>query len=163
VINAWVNAFASEWAEAMWRAIWQGSIVILAVAGLATLTSRILRPAVRCWLWRIAFLKLAFALLWVNPIRLPVLPNASTAQPSPVELSASARRFELHPSPAASVERESLSLTKADLSARGANSAMKRLSGPVVAFAPVDSRRSSLLAENPQAVAPRPPARCDCP
>ena len=71
------------WAEALWRASWQGA---LAVAGV-WLLCRLLRglPAnTRCWLWRLAFLKLLTALFWTAPLDLPLLPARAAVAPSPL-------------------------------------------------------------------------------
>lgn len=70
-----LNDFAPQWADAMWRAVWQGGLTIVAVWALCAVLPRI--PArVRCWLWRLAFAKLLICLLWTAPIKFAVLPAA---------------------------------------------------------------------------------------
>jgi beta-lactamase regulating signal transducer with metallopeptidase domain len=74
-ITAW-NAAATLWFEPMARASWQGSIAV----GLAWVLGRALPglpPRFQCWLWRLAYLKLLLALLWVPPVELPLLPARS--------------------------------------------------------------------------------------
>src|SRR4051794_23756575 len=74
---AWNHA-GTLWAAAMTRACWQGSIALVLVWAASRLFPR-LSPAARCWLWRLAFLKLLAALLWARPVDLPVwhLPAAT--------------------------------------------------------------------------------------
>lgn len=69
-----LNAAAASWAEGILRASWQGGAALL----LAWLICRFLprlSPAAKCWFWRLACLKLLFALLWIAPLELPVLPH----------------------------------------------------------------------------------------
>ncbi len=63
------------WAESVVRASWQGGVVIALVWGLSRLLPR-LTPSVRCWLWRLAYLKLLLSLIGLAPISLPLLPAA---------------------------------------------------------------------------------------
>jgi len=75
-VNDWLvtlNDFSSAWADAMVRACWQGGLAILFVWGLCRLLRR-MPPAAKCWLWRLAYLKLFVALVWATPIALPLLP-----------------------------------------------------------------------------------------
>jgi bla regulator protein blaR1 len=61
------------WLDAMGRACLVGSVALF----IAALLSRLLRRShagVRCWAWRLAFLKLFVALVCVTPIALPILP-----------------------------------------------------------------------------------------
>jgi uncharacterized protein (TIGR03067 family) len=70
------------WAAAMWKACWQGSIVVLAI----WLICRIMpsMPArCRCWLWRLAILKFMVVLLLPALVNLPLLPARSTPGPIP--------------------------------------------------------------------------------
>lgn len=72
--EAWIAAWnhtATFWAAAMARACWQGSAA-LALAWIAIRVFPRLPPAVRCWLWRLAFLKLLAALVWARPVDLPL-------------------------------------------------------------------------------------------
>src|SRR5207244_5495734 len=74
---ALLNAGAAVAAGHLWRACWQGGTVIALVWGACWSFPR-WSPGVRCWLWRLAYLKLLAALLWVAPVELPLL----AAQPS---------------------------------------------------------------------------------
>ncbi len=68
-----MNNLLEIWATAMWRACWQGGLVILAV----WLICRLL-PAMparfQCWLWRLAILKFIVALLAPWFLGVPLLP-----------------------------------------------------------------------------------------
>ena len=74
-------AFADAWAAALWRASWQGGLAI-ALAWLLTQAFARMPATIRCWVWRLAFLKLLLALVWGTPLRLPLLPpvNATHSQ-----------------------------------------------------------------------------------
>jgi beta-lactamase regulating signal transducer with metallopeptidase domain len=65
---------AALWTAAMARACGQGSLIIALVWAAGRLVPR-LSPAARCWLWRLAFLKLLAALVWARAIDLPVWPG----------------------------------------------------------------------------------------
>ena len=70
------------WAAVMWKACWQGSIVVLAV----WLICRIMpsMPArCRCWLWRLVILKFVIVLLLPTLVNLPLLPARSVPDPIP--------------------------------------------------------------------------------
>src|SRR5688500_8932557 len=75
-MNEWVsllNDVSAAWAEALFRACWQGGGAILAVWFICRGLAKI--PAfAQCWLWRLACLKLFIVLLWTTPLVLPVLP-----------------------------------------------------------------------------------------
>lgn len=75
-MNDWLitlNDFSSAWAQAILRACWQGGLAILLVWCLCRLLKR-MPPAAKCWLWRLAYLKLFVALAWPTAIALPLLP-----------------------------------------------------------------------------------------
>jgi beta-lactamase regulating signal transducer with metallopeptidase domain/biopolymer transport protein ExbD len=75
-----LNDFAPQWADSMWRAVWQGGLTIAGVWVVCSILPRI--PArVRCWLWRLAFAKLIVCLLWTAPIKIAVLPAAKPPEP----------------------------------------------------------------------------------
>src|SRR5438094_779796 len=77
--EAWMDGWnhgAALWAAAMARACWQGSVGFALVWVAGRVFPR-LPPAARCWLWRLAFLKLLAALLWARPIDLPVWHRAA--------------------------------------------------------------------------------------
>jgi beta-lactamase regulating signal transducer with metallopeptidase domain len=69
---AGLNLLAAGWAGAMERACWQGGLAIALVGALCRLMPR-LPGRIQCWLWRLAYLKVCVALLWVVPLELPVL------------------------------------------------------------------------------------------
>jgi beta-lactamase regulating signal transducer with metallopeptidase domain len=69
------------WAAVMWKACWQGSLVVLAVWLICLLIPSM--PArCRCWLWRLAVLKFMVVLL-PTLVNLPLLPARSVASPMP--------------------------------------------------------------------------------
>ena len=85
VLNGWALAAASPF----WRAFWQGGAA-LALVWCACRLLPGLSPGVRCWLWRLAYLKLFVALAWATPVDLPLLPpnfgfraGARSAEPVP--------------------------------------------------------------------------------
>lgn len=75
------NVFADAWAEAIWRACWQGGLAVVLVWGLCRLW-RNLPPAMQCWLWRLVYVKFLVLLFWAAPIELALLPSRSDAQVS---------------------------------------------------------------------------------
>lgn len=74
-----VGHAAPVWFAAMARACWEGSIALGSAALLCRLVPR-LPPAVRCWLWRLAYARLLIALVGLTPIALPLLTPATTAR-----------------------------------------------------------------------------------
>lgn len=72
------GAAASAALEQLWRASWQGGTAMVLVWGVCRMRPRT-SPRVRCWLWRLAYLKLLAALVWVAPVELPVLPAEQTS------------------------------------------------------------------------------------
>jgi beta-lactamase regulating signal transducer with metallopeptidase domain len=82
--GGWVdslNQWGVVWASAMVRASWQGAAA-LALAWVASRAWPRMPSPVRCWLWRLAYLKLLVAFLWITPVDLPLLPPASPASPA---------------------------------------------------------------------------------
>ena len=63
LLNGWALAAASPF----WRASWQGGAALALVWGACRLLPG-LSPGVRCWLWRLAYLKLFVALAWATPV-----------------------------------------------------------------------------------------------
>lgn len=59
----------------MLRACWQGTVALLLVWAIS-LVFRRLSPALKCWLWRAAFLKLLLAFVWNGHFDLPLLSRA---------------------------------------------------------------------------------------
>ena len=67
-----LNAFSASWADAMLRASWQGGLALLVVWLLSRIPS--LPARIKCWLWRVAYLKLLLVLVWNAPLfELPLL------------------------------------------------------------------------------------------
>lgn len=71
-------------AEHLWHACCQGGLVLALVWGVSRWCPHC-SPGVRCWLWRLAYLKLLLALAWGGAsVGLPVLPSAqATYVPHP--------------------------------------------------------------------------------
>ncbi|HLK60669.1 MAG TPA: M56 family metallopeptidase [Chthonomonadaceae bacterium] len=85
--SAMLSGWTALWEASMWRACWQGGVAILLVWALCRALPR-LSPRVRCWFWRLAYLKLMVALFWATPIDIPLLhpsalPQVSVAQAAP--------------------------------------------------------------------------------
>jgi len=97
VIGAgWTDA----WSAAMGRASVQGGIA-LALAWVITRAFARIPPAFKCWVWRVAYLKLLVALWWAAPIPLRVLPAARAAAPvvaaTPVEVPTTVEPADVQP------------------------------------------------------------------
>ncbi len=74
-MNSWIaylNGVADGWGETMWRACWQGGLALLLVWCLCRLLISI-PPAVKVWLWRLAWLKFLVMLVIPGAIDVPVL------------------------------------------------------------------------------------------
>lgn len=68
-----MNLFLDIWATTMWRACWQGGLVVVAVWTICRLLPSM--PArFQCWLWRLAILKFMVVLLVPWFFNLPLLP-----------------------------------------------------------------------------------------
>jgi len=76
-----INAFAASWSDALVRASWQGGIGIALLWLLCRLWPG-MPPSPRCWLWRLAYLKLLLGLILLPPLALPLLPHAPAPPPS---------------------------------------------------------------------------------
>jgi len=61
------------WMHAMYRASFLGGFAIVCVWTICRLLPR-MSPAVRSWLWRLVYVKLALLVLWPGPIVVPLLP-----------------------------------------------------------------------------------------
>jgi len=70
-----LNDVADAWASSMWVACWQGGLALIFV-GLIVRIFPSTPPSIRCWLWRLALLKLLVSFTWTKPIELPLLPAA---------------------------------------------------------------------------------------
>ncbi len=75
-VTATINSVSAEWATAVWRASWQGSLALAAVWAVCRAWPRV-PPSVRSWLWRLAFLRLVVGLVWRRTVSLPLLPGPS--------------------------------------------------------------------------------------
>ena len=75
--------------DALVRASWQGAVA-LGFASLICRTFKRMPAALKCWIWRLGYLKLLLALVWATPITLRVLtPARQSALPesAPVGLA----------------------------------------------------------------------------
>jgi beta-lactamase regulating signal transducer with metallopeptidase domain len=80
-----INEFSTVWAEALWRATWQGGVALTLILVLGFAMRKI--PAyVKCWLWRLAFFKLLIAGLWTVPLEFACLPQIGPFHPPSFEL-----------------------------------------------------------------------------
>lgn len=70
------------WREALLRACWQGAIAMALVWLVCRAWPR-LPAGARCWLWRLAFLKLLLALFWTQPVTLPLVSPRPAPAPPP--------------------------------------------------------------------------------
>ncbi len=104
-MNAWLvtlNHWAGAWETAVVRASWQGGLA-LALAWAAGRWIPGLPARARCWLFRLAYAKLLFALVWVTPIELRWLPSsvANVSRPSVATIPAAPLTMEhTEPDPA---------------------------------------------------------------
>jgi beta-lactamase regulating signal transducer with metallopeptidase domain len=71
--------FIEAWTAALCRASVEGAIAIALVWLVCRAIPR-LSPNVRCWLWRLALLKMVLALIPLGSIDLPILPRAWTGE-----------------------------------------------------------------------------------
>lgn len=72
---------ASYWLSPLWRASWQGGLVLLLVWLVVRAWPR-MASRTQIWLWRLAFLKMLLALCWAGAVTLVLLPaprQATTA------------------------------------------------------------------------------------
>ncbi len=68
-----VNDLSVGWLDALVSACWQGGLALALVWVVCRAWPQV-PPRIKCWLWRLAYLKLAAAFLWPAPINLPLLP-----------------------------------------------------------------------------------------
>lgn len=102
---ALVNGVAASWSDALLRACWQGGLGI-ALVWLFCRLWPVLPAGLRCWLWRLAYVKLLLGLVWLPPLALPLLPAPKPpAVPSAAQDAApSARAVKTFPSTAPPVQ-----------------------------------------------------------
>lgn len=79
-----LNELSADWLPRLGTACWQGGLALLFVFALCRAMPRMPAPA-QCWLWRLAFVKLFVASLWIVPVQLAWLPSVKT---TPTEQSA---------------------------------------------------------------------------
>jgi len=79
-----------SWATTMWRACWQGSLVVLAAWAICWVIPSM--PAkFQCWFWRLAILKFAAVLLLPFAFDVPLLPAPAAREINvPLEFSVTA-------------------------------------------------------------------------
>lgn len=76
--------FIENWGAALWRASWQGGLVVLGVWCICRMAPSL--PArFQAWLWRLALLKFLVVLVWPATIELPLLPAAAPAEVFPAQ------------------------------------------------------------------------------
>src|SRR5258708_40366126 len=66
---AW-SQISAAWGAAIWNASWQGAVGIAVVYLICRVVPR-LSPAIQCWMWRLAYLKLFVSLFWSAALHLP--------------------------------------------------------------------------------------------
>jgi WD40 repeat protein/Zn-dependent protease with chaperone function len=103
--SAPIDTVSSYFIESLWRACGQGSLAIGVAWAICLLWPR-LSPSLRCWLWRLAYLKLIVSLITPFAIVLPLLPGvpppsamlhtAAVPQPMPTAGPANAVASQSH-------------------------------------------------------------------
>ena len=78
IIN--LNPAVIGWSALIAKAAWEGGLA-LAIVWLVIKFLPGIPPAIQCWLWRLAYLKLLIVLIWVTPVNLQVL---SSLNPTPI-------------------------------------------------------------------------------
>src|SRR5580700_8114534 len=73
-----LDQWSTLWGPSLWRASLQGGIAIALAWGISH-WCRFLSARVRCWIWRLACLKLLVAFVWSQPLDLAVLPARTAA------------------------------------------------------------------------------------
>jgi beta-lactamase regulating signal transducer with metallopeptidase domain/Leucine-rich repeat (LRR) protein len=77
-----LTVLLDAWAAAMWRASWQGGLVVLVVWSICRINPSM--PArYQCWFWRLAILKFLMVLLCPTLLHLPLLPAPPVPAPFP--------------------------------------------------------------------------------
>lgn len=88
-----------------WQALWWDAMIRVCLSGtlalcIAFLLSRLftqMQAGVRCWIWRLAFLKLFLAFLCAISISVPILPKNATPIVSSIDTRNGIRAPEVHP------------------------------------------------------------------
>jgi beta-lactamase regulating signal transducer with metallopeptidase domain len=73
-----LDQWSAVWSQSLWRASLAGGVAIGLAWGISH-GCRFLSARVRCWVWRLACVKLLVAFVWIQPLALAVLP----AEPAP--------------------------------------------------------------------------------
>lgn len=76
-----MNEFVSPLSDGLLRASWQGGLALALAWSLCHFAPG-LTPRTRCWLWRLAYLKLILSLLWLPALPLPLLPAPTLPETS---------------------------------------------------------------------------------
>ena len=84
--EAQLTAFSGGLLVALWRATWQGGLAIGTLYALCRLLEARYPPSanLRCWLWRMGYLKLLLGLTTVTGVALAVLPTPTRLPSAPV-------------------------------------------------------------------------------
>jgi beta-lactamase regulating signal transducer with metallopeptidase domain len=69
------RVFSQVWFNAIWLAMWQGSLVLILVAAVCRVGHKLI-PATRNWLWRLGLLKCLLLLFQAPLLNLAILPKA---------------------------------------------------------------------------------------
>jgi beta-lactamase regulating signal transducer with metallopeptidase domain/protocatechuate 3,4-dioxygenase beta subunit len=88
-----LNAISASWWPLLWKSSWQGGLALLFVFALWRAPAQL-----RCWLWRLAFLKLLIVGVWAAPVELPWL-SARSVNPATQAAIPSAASRELNSPP----------------------------------------------------------------
>jgi beta-lactamase regulating signal transducer with metallopeptidase domain len=67
------ESWVEPWSSAVWRASWQGSVLI-ALAWALLRRWKSISPRISCSIWRLICLKMLLAMAWLSPLPLPLLP-----------------------------------------------------------------------------------------
>lgn len=63
--------------SALWRASWQGALILFIVGVVCRVSARRLSADAHCWLWRLGYAKLVLGLVWGGAVLLPLLSPVS--------------------------------------------------------------------------------------
>lgn len=90
-----IDSMLDAWTTAMWRACWQGGLVVLVVWTICQLLPSM--PArFQCWLWRLAILKFMVVLVVPWFFNVPLLPARPVPERMAAEITTVARAFPTH-------------------------------------------------------------------
>ena len=89
-----MNILLDAWATTMWRACWQGGLVVLLVWVICRLIPS-MSPRFQCWFWRLAILKFTMVLVVPWSLNVPLLP-APRVPERDVEVTSLHPTIEIH-------------------------------------------------------------------